>query len=891
MRSLKGKVAAIIFSAAIWSSAAFGGEETAIPPRPTSVEAVHISDPIRIDGVLSESVWHRQGLSAFLQRDPDEGKPATERTEVWVAYDNEAIYVAARMFDSAPDSIVRRLVRRDASINSDDVAVFLDPYHDRRSGFYFGINAAGTLYDGILYNDDWDDDTWDGVWEGKTSIDEHGWTAEFRIPYSQLRFMAQDHQVWGFNFEREISRKNERDFLVYTPKNGSGFVSRFINLVGIENIDPPSRLEILPYLSTKADFTGHPDGDPFHGNAQYTPNLGADVKFGIGSNITINGTINPDFGQVEVDPAVVNLSDVETYFTEKRPFFVEGSTIFDFGYGGANSNWGFNWGGPTFFYSRRIGRAPEGQLPGNTNYSDIPAGTSILGAAKLTGKLGDSWNVGSINAVTAKEVARVDTAGRRFDMTVEPLTYYGVFRGQKEFDAGREGLGFISTVTKRRFDGPYLRDQLNSGSLVMGIDGWTFLDSSKVWVINGWTGTSYVSGNTARMLSLQTSSAHYLQRPDAGHVHVDSGATHLQGFAGRIALNKQKGDFYVNAAFGFIDPNFEVDDLGYMWRTDLVNGHLVLGYRWNEPNSVTRRVSLNVSAFRSYDFGKNLIWAGYWTNGYVQFLSYHYIDWFFAYNPESWSNRRTRGGPLTLNPHGYEVGGDIGTDDRSDWVFSVSTDINHYAQGVDHGVYLSTSLQYKPGANVSFTFSPAMTWYRTSAQWVTSVDDPTATATFGRRYIFADLDQRELSAGVRLDWTFTPRLSLQMYVQPLISVGGYTGLKELALPRSFDFTVYGSGPSTITRSGGSYVIDPDGPGPAPSFSTGDPDFNFKSLRGSAVLRWEYSPGSTLYLVWTQQRVDQSFPGEFQFGKDMSRLFRSRPDNIFLIKISYWINPS
>jgi hypothetical protein len=852
---------------------------------------MRLSDPVTIDGVLSEPVWHRAGLTTFVQRDPDEGKAATMRTEVWLAYDDEALYVAARMSDNSPDSIICRLVRHDAAVNSDDIAVYLDPYHDHRSGSYFGINAAGTMYDGILYNDDWDDNSWDGVWEGKVNIDRDGWTAELRIPYSQLRFQSLNQQVWGFNFVREICRKNEKDYVVFTPKNGSGFVSRFIDLVGIGKIDPPGRWEILPYLSTKADYTGHPEGDPFHGRSQYTPSVGADLKFALGSNLTVNGTINPDFGQVEVDPAVVNLSDVETFFTEKRPFFVEGSSIFEFGNGGSNNNWGFNWGGPSFFYSRRIGRTPQGQLPDNTSFSDVPGGTHILGAAKLTGKLGDSWNLGSINAVTSKEVARIDTAGRNFDMTVEPLTYYGVFRGQKEFDTGRQGLGFISTVTSRKFDDAYVRDQLNSSSVVLGIDGWTFLDSSKTWVINGWTGTSIVSGDQIRMLALQTSPLHYLQRPDAGHVHVDSSATHLQGYAGRLALNKQKGDFYVNAAIGLIDPKFDVDDLGFMWRTDLINGHLVLGYRWNDANTITRRVTLNVSAFRSYDFSKNPVWIGYWTNGYVQFLNYYSVDWFFAYNPESWSNRRTRGGPLTLNPRGYEVGGDIYTDDRKDWVFSISTDINNYAERVDHGIWLSCSLQYKPATNVSVTIAPSMTWYRTSAQWVANIGDPLATATYGQRYIFADLDQRELSAGIRLDWTFTPRLSLQMYVQPLISVGQYTGLKELARPRSLDFTMYGTGSTTIDRTKDGYLVDPDGSAPGAPFSIGDPDFNFKSLRGSAVLRWEYSPGSTLYLVWTQQRIDQSYPGEFRLGRDFSSLLRSRPDNIFLVKMSYWLNPS
>jgi hypothetical protein len=598
---------------------------------------------------------------------------------------------------------------------------------------------------------------------------------------------------------------------------------------------------------------------------------------------------------VEVDPAVVNLSDVETYFQEKRPFFIEGSQTFNFGQGGSNNFWGFNWGSPTFFYSRRIGRTPQGQLPDNTAFSDVPNGTSIIGAAKLTGKLGDSWNVGAINAVTAREYADIEIEDKRSSVEVEPLTYYGVFRGQKDFDGGRQGLGFLGTIAERKLSGTRLQDELNNHSLAFAVDGWTFLDSSKVWVVTGWTGTTYVGGSRQRMLDLQQSPAHYFQRPDARSVHVDSAATHLQGYAGRFALNKQKGDFYVNAAVGFIDPKLDVNDLGFMWRNDLINGHLVLGYRWNDPNTVTRQISLNASIFRSWDFDKNPVWSGYWTNGYVQFLNYYSIDWWYAYNPQSSNSRRTRGGPITINPLGYEIGGDVNTDDRKIWIFGAGLDINHYQQGVDHGKYFYANIQYKPAANISVSINPSVSLYKTSAQWVMNQEDPTATATYGNRYVFANLNQREFSAGIRLDWTFTPKLSLQMYVQPLISVGEYTALKELARGKSLEFNTYGTAASTIEKkrydgAGEYYDIDPDGAGPAPAFTVDNPDFNFKSLRGSAVLRWEYLPGSTIYFVWTQQRTDDSDPGDFRFGRDMSHLFRSQPDNIFLIKLSFWANP-
>lgn len=309
-----------------------------------TVRAARIQGSLTLDGALTEPAWAAApATTAFLQSDPREGAEATERTEVRVLFDDAAIYVGARMFDRAPDSVAAQLARRDRAASADRFMVYIDSYHDKRSGFFFGISAAGTLYDGTLYNDEWDSDVWDGVWEGTAVRDSLGWTAELRIPYSQLRFQKSGQYCWGINFAREIARRNERAFLVYRPRDGSGFVSRFPELEGIEGITPPPRLEVLPYLTSRAEFLGHDDSDPFHDGSSYGAGAGGDVKLGLGGNLTLAATVNPDFGQVEVDPAVVNLSDVETFFDERRPFFIEGASIFEFGYGGANDFWGFNW--------------------------------------------------------------------------------------------------------------------------------------------------------------------------------------------------------------------------------------------------------------------------------------------------------------------------------------------------------------------------------------------------------------------------------------------------------------------------------------------------------------------------------------------------------------------
>src|SRR3972149_9345649 len=408
---MKAVILFLLTSALNYSSLA--GTNDSLNKKNIIVKAYRVSESIKIDGLLTENIWTSQsGVSDFIQRDPLEGNNATEKTEVFLAYYDEALYLAAKLFDSSPDSIVARLSRRDVGTNDDLFGIFLDPHYDKRSGSYFGVSASGTQYDGVLFNDQWDDESWDGVWESKVVINSEGWFCEMRIPFSQMRFKENEKHVWGVNFRRDISRKNEIDYLVYIPKNEQVFVSRFFDLIGIENIKPSSNIEILPYVIGKADYLQHSPGDPFNDGSKYSPGIGGDLKMSIGSNLKLNATINPDFGQVEVDPAVVNLGDVETFFSEKRPFFIEGSTIFTFGQGGSRRNWGFNWASPQFFYTRRIGRAPQGNAP-SAEFADVPLGTSILGAAKLTGKVENNWNVGMLHALTSRESAELEQGNRR----------------------------------------------------------------------------------------------------------------------------------------------------------------------------------------------------------------------------------------------------------------------------------------------------------------------------------------------------------------------------------------------------------------------------------------------------------------------------------------------
>lgn len=851
-----------------------------------AVRAVRLQGKILVDGRLSESFWKDEyAITEFTQREPVEGAKATERTLVDILYDDEAIYIGARMYDSKPGEIVARLNRKDVQVTSDMFTFYIDPYHDRRTGFYFALNAAGTQYDGTLYNDDWDSDSWDGVWQGEARIDEKGWTAEMRIPYSQLRFQKKEQYIWGINFKRFIARKNESDFLVCQPRKETGFVSRFADLSGIRNITPRRRVELIPYATSKAGFTHESAENPFNDGSSFDPGVGGDAKIGIGTNLTLDATVNPDFGQVEVDPAVVNLGDVETFYEEKRPFFIEGSSIFDFGRGGVANYWGFNWSDPLVFYTRRIGRPPQGSLP-DSDFDRVPDFTKILGAAKLTGKVGPGWSAGTLHAFTGRETADLALNNVLSHAEVEPLSYYQVSRAQIELNDGRQGIGMITTFATRFFDDNRLRDDLNSNSFLVGADGWTSLDSNKNWVLSGYGVFSRVSGSPERITDLQKNSQHYFQRPDAHYVDVDPNATSLEGYMGRFYLVKQKGNVFINSALGFISPGFDSNDLGFLWRADQINGHFGGGYKWTTPGRYFRFAELLGAVFATKDYDWNTTWSGIWQLGYFEFHNYYSLEYSLAWNPQrTVNNARTRGGPQTLNLPGYEVNLSLNTDSRKPWVFGLGA--NLYESEPSSFRALSGSIEWKPIPNLSVKVSPSFEKNGTPAHWIDNFEDPLATATFGKRYVFGELNQKTFSASLRLNWTFSPKLSLQLYAQPLISAGDYLNFKELARPRSYEFHQYA--PGLLSVDGSDFVIDPDGTGPASSIRFDNPNFNIRSLRGNAIVRWEYRPGSTIYFVWTQTRSEEEELGTFQLNRSLTRLWKANADNIFMVKFSYYWN--
>jgi hypothetical protein len=858
------------------------------PPEQKVVHAVRTTEPITIDGRLNEKVWQGPAAEGFTQTDPKDGEPATERTKVWVAYDDHAIYVAAFCYDSEPSKIIGRLGRRDADTDSDWFAFAVDPYYDKRSGYEFFVNPAGSISDFVLSNDVSEDTTWDGVWEVKSQVNGQGWTAEMKIPFSQIRFPKKDEYVWGVNFVRMIRRKNEKVSFAWVPKSDSAFVSRFARLEGLRGISPGRQVEFVPYAVGNAQFQPAETGNPFQTGHRTLGNAGFDLKVGLKSNLTMDATVNPDFGQVEVDPAVINLSAYETYYQEKRPFFIEGASLFNgFGKGGVYLNANINWPMPTFFYSRRIGRAPQGYVTEDGDVR-IPDRTTILGATKITGKLGDSWNVGFLSALTARESADIDQDGTMLRQEVEPFSYYGALRAQKEVAGGQSGYGIMATGVMRDLRTDTLSSILNRNAFSLAADGWVFLDKNRDWVVGGWAGGTRVEGTAEDMTRLQTSSMHYYQRPDANYLGVDPAATSLSGWGARLNLGKQNGNFLLLASAGVLSPGFDPNDVGFQYGgSDIIQMQVLPGYQWTKPSKLFQNCLLIGGYFRSLDFGGNRTWEG----GLLSFQGTLHNFWQFntmvAYNPRTVSNDRTRGGPLSLTPWGYQIDTTVITDSRRPIVFDAESSFYRRPEwGNQWNGQLSA--KWKPRSNISLSIGPSVYLDTTAVQWVGSFADETMTETYGSRYVFGRLDQKVLSAEIRVDWTFTPRLTLQAYLQPFIAVGKYDAFKELARPKTLDYNIYGqSGDSTIGYADGVYTVDPDGAaGPAAPFTFGNPDFNYKSMRGTVVFRWEYMPGSLIYFVWTQNRADYADPGTLRLWHDLGSLFSAPGENIFLLKVTY-----
>ena len=878
-------VLALLGLSGVWVPAGF-----AQPPRPQQpvreVAAVRAAVAPAIDGRLDDPVWAAAvPVGGFLQRDPDEGKPATEETFVRVAYDDHAIYVAAEMRDRDPRGIVRQLSRRDVQVDADALLVYLDPHNDHLTGAQFGVSAAGVQRDALIYNDNFLDSSWDGVWESAVEIGADGWIVEMRIPLSQLRFPKADRYTWGINVQRVIQRRNEADWLELVRKNESGLASRMAHLEGISGINPRATFEFLPYVTAKEEFVAPPvEGSPYNDGSRFFAGAGLDVKYGLSSSLTLDATFNPDFGQVEVDPAVVNLTQFETFFEERRPFFTEGAKVFgDFGRSGASQYQGFFRPEPTLYYSRRIGRLPQVKV--NGRYVDVPSWTTILGAARVVGRTRNGWTVGLLEAVTGREYAQISNGAEATKTEVEPLTNYAVFRAQRGLGR-RAAVGVLGTWVVRDLNDPSIASYLTDRALMIGVDGHYFLDGGRKWVVHGGIAGSSVHGTTDAITRLQKAEQRYYQRPDAPHVRLDPAATSLSGWNGQANLNRNSGNLTVNLGVWGMSPGLEVNDAGYSTQTDRAGGHAMVQYRKLTPDRWTSERTFWVSKWWTWNYGNESQGDGWQANATLRFKNMWRTSALFTYAKRVWDDKLTRGGPTVIRPGNRGLQLSLATDPRKRAVVTLGGSYTAREYNAS-ALVLDAQLAWRPFPALTLTFGPSFRRNIVAAQYLSTVVDPYATRTYGSRYVFGNLDQTEVSATTRVSIATSPRTSLQVYLQPLISAGDYGAIKEVYAPRTFDFVRYGIDAGTITPIGSQYLIDPDGTGPAAPFSIAQPDFNVTSLRVNAVFRWEFRPGSSLFVVWTQQRRDRLPTGDFDFTSDLSRVYTSPADDVFLVKVSYW----
>lgn len=869
-------------------------------PVPTAV-AVKRDGPVVMDGKLDDDAWKAATpITEFRQIDPNEGQPGTQRTEVRFLYDDDALYVGAKMYDTqGAAGVMTRLVRRDASFDSDYLELVIDSYHDHLSRAFFDLNPSGSKGDQIGVGTSCCDASWDPVWEGVTRIDADGWSAEIRIPYSQLRFPRVESQTWGLQVRRFIKRNNEQDQWSWWGKTEAGGPPRFGHLTGLHIPSSTRHLELLPYVVAKSTSVATPAGDPFDTHGRPTMQAGLDLEDRLTSNLTLDATFNPDFGQVEVDPAVLNLSAFETFFAEKRPFFVEGAQVFDFA--NAGCNFCSNFESMTAFYSRRIGRAPTGAslATDNNPYADVPDATTILGAGKITGRTSSGYTIGLLDAVTGQADARVQTpTGTRTTQEVEPLANYFAGRVKRDFDGGNLVVGAVASGVARNIDTTFA-PLLARHAEMYGNDLF-YAWKQQEYTIQAQAAVTNVSGDRREILLRETSSARYFQRPDRGSGgagflsdRLDSTATSLRGAGLYVRAAKNTGNWFGELQTNIRTPGYETNDYSFQQRADYIWGVANLGHLWTKPTSWYRQIITIAGTQDQKNFEGDLTqrqFHAYVSETTPQFWTF---TTFFIHRPTIVDDKALRGGPAVLGQRSDYTELDVSSDSRTKLIGNAAFSYYWDAKGGINPTY-AVSATYRPVSNISMSLGPNWSPARQPTQYVTAVADTTAKAFYGTRYVMATIRQRTLAIDTRLNVTFSPTMTLELYMQPFFAAGHYYDFKQYVAPRTSATSIYGRDVGAIapirdtTGAIASYTIDPDGPGPAAPFTVGNPDFNEQSLRGNAVFRWEYRPGSVLYVAWTQTRAADAAFGDLEFDRDRTALLRARPDNVFLVKASFWI---
>ena len=816
--------------------------------------AVSAGAPIVLDGRFDEAVWQSAPvIGEFIQREPAEGAAPSEATEARVAFDAVALYVAVRAFDREPARITGQLTRRDERSPSDWLKVAVDSYFDHRTAYEFGVNPAGVKTDRYYFNDGQNDDSWDAVWDVQVARDGEGWTAEFRIPFSQLRFARGGGPV-GLAIIRELQRANETSTWPLLARSANGFVSQFGTITGLETDGARRRLELMPYGVGEVQRQTPETGNPLSDATDPGVKAGLDLKYAVTPALTLTATLNPDFGQVEADPAAVNLDAFELFFAERRPFFVEGSGVFRF-------NMDCNDGDCSgLLYSRRIGRAPQGEATlGDDEYADAPSVATILGAAKLTGRVG-KFSVGALSAFTQEEQATIASGLDRRRQVVEPLTGFNVLRARREF-ANQSNLGVMLTSTTRQqqADTRFLADQAFAG----GVDyDWRL---GPMYSVNGFLAGSRLSGTTDAITRIQQNAVHYFQRPDSDATEFDAAATALGGHAGSVALAKIGGQkLRFSANYGYKTPGFDANDLGFQRRADERTMNHWVQLRDQTPGRYVRQYMINFNQWAAWNFDGDRLFGGGNINMHWTFQNNWRTGFGVNLNGGGLRDRATRGGPGVLFNRNVSLWHYVELDERR----SLFPAYNGFYQRDGFGtsrVESNPRLVWRPSRAVRVDGGLRAVWNNDDAQWVENVTDADAAAA--THYVFGRLEQRTLSMTLRANYTMSPTLSFQSYAEPFVSAGRYMNYKELTNGRD-----------------GVYAQRFQ-----PYAYASNADFNIRSFRTTNVLRWEFKPGSALFAVWQQGRYDEQEQGDFRFGRDFGGLFSSPSRNTFLVKFSYWFN--
>ncbi len=822
-------------------------------PEPLRSVAERAAKPPVIDGLDNDAVWRAAKLiTDFQQWQPTEGKAATFKTEARVGYDAANLYVFVRAFDPHPDSIIRILERRDTYTPSDMIWLFVDSYHDRRTGYEFGVNAAGVKMDQAIYDDGNEDRAWDGVWDVATRIDSLGWTAEFRIPLSQMRYPRASEVTFGFTVDRDIYRLAERVSWPLFRQSRAGMVSQFGELGGLAGLEAPRRFEATPY--TVARNTSKIVNNAFTNGTSIA--AGGDLKFRIAPNLTLDATINPDFGQVEADPAVLNLTAYESFFDERRPFFVAGRGLFRFDVNCSQ----VNCSNEGLYYSRRIGRTP--QLAGTYGDTVPLQPTTILGAAKLLGRFPGGLTIGVLDATTQRATGGLDT-------TFEPATNFAVVRATQDLRNGKSHFGGMLTAVNRNSDqwsSPYL-----ARSAYVGAFDFSHRFLGDRYELAGSIDRSHVEGSRAAILSTQTGAVHYFQRPD-GALVLDSNRTVLTGDAEELNFGKVGGQhFMFQTAYARRSAGFEINDMGYLRRADQVSWNTWAGYFDRRATKYYDRLQWNHNWTQNWTANGLPLEAAYNTNLHITLKN----RWNWNMGGTigqlgmTFDDRAARGGPAVRQDPYIAPWAGISGDDRKAVVPMLFYNGFRGDAGRNSQVNLSPEVDVKMSGRFSSAFSLSWTHAIADNQWYGNYTDASSVT----HYTFAHLDQHTTALTVRLNYTFTPDISLQGYVQPFISKGTFSNVRQLsANPRAanYDDRYAAYGDTSVTNNPGG--------------------FNFKEFQSNLVFRWEYRPGSTLFIVWNEGRQGSTpGAGNAGFGGDVRDLMRLHPANTVLIKTSYWFN--